>query len=61
VPHYRSNVAHLMGDRAGAIAALKRALELEPDNALYRTNLERLERERISAPGSGSAPTPRTR
>ncbi|HEX5068051.1 MAG TPA: alkaline phosphatase family protein [Myxococcota bacterium] len=61
VPHYRSNVAHLMGDRAGAIAALKRALELEPDNALYRTNLERLERERISAPGSGSAPTPHTR
>jgi predicted AlkP superfamily phosphohydrolase/phosphomutase/Flp pilus assembly protein TadD len=61
VPHYRSNVAHLMGDRAGAIAALRRALELEPDNALYRTNLERLERESVSAPGSGSAPRPRTR
>ena len=45
VSHYRSNVAFLMGDREGAIAALKRALELEPDNPLYRTNLERLENE----------------
>jgi hypothetical protein len=25
-----------------AIAALEKALELEPDNALFRTNLERL-------------------
>ncbi|MEM7048793.1 MAG: alkaline phosphatase family protein [Acidobacteriota bacterium] len=39
---YRSNVAYLMGDRAGAIAALERALELEPDNALFKSNLERL-------------------
>jgi len=46
VHQYRANVAYLMGDRAGAIAALRRALEIEPDNALYRTNLERLERER---------------
>ena len=43
VPHYRSNVAWLMGDRELAIAALKRALELAPDDPLYRTNLERLE------------------
>ena len=43
VPHYRSNVAFLMGDRAGAIAALRRALELEPENPLFRTNLARLE------------------
>ncbi|HYV57413.1 MAG TPA: tetratricopeptide repeat protein, partial [Candidatus Nitrosopolaris sp.] len=42
---YRSNVAYLMGDREGAITALKKALELEPDNALYQTNLRRLERE----------------
>jgi len=48
VAHYRSNVAYLMGDRAGAIAALRRAIELEPENPLYRTNLERLE-----APGTG--------
>ena len=42
VYQYRSNVDYLRGDRAGAIAALERALELEPDNALFRTNLERL-------------------
>jgi predicted AlkP superfamily phosphohydrolase/phosphomutase/Flp pilus assembly protein TadD len=44
VYQYRSNVAFLMGDREGAIAALRKALELEPDNALFRTNLERLEK-----------------
>ncbi len=42
VQQYRSNVAFLQGDREAAIAALERALELEPDNALFRTNLERL-------------------
>ncbi len=40
---YRSNVAFLMGDREAAIAALHRALELEPDNALFQANLQRLE------------------
>ena len=34
-----------MGDRAAAIAALKKAIELEPDNALFRTNLKRLEQQ----------------
>ncbi len=43
VYQYRANVAFLMGDRARAIAALRRALEIEPDNALFRTNLQRLE------------------
>jgi len=42
VHQYRSNVAYLMGHRAAAIAALERALELEPDNALFRENLKRL-------------------
>ena len=42
VHQYRSNVAFLAGDREVAIAALEMALELEPDNALFRTNLERL-------------------
>ncbi len=42
VYQYRSNVAFLRGEREAAIAALERALELEPDNALFRTNLERL-------------------
>lgn len=40
--HYRANVAFLMGDRPAAIAALEQALALEPDNALFRQNLERL-------------------
>ncbi len=39
---YRSNVAYLMGDLEGAVAALERGLELEPDNELFRVNLERL-------------------
>ncbi|MEA2692182.1 MAG: Tetratricopeptide repeat, partial [Acidobacteriota bacterium] len=39
---YRSNVDYLKGDRAGAIRALEKALELEPGNALFRANLERL-------------------
>jgi predicted AlkP superfamily phosphohydrolase/phosphomutase/Flp pilus assembly protein TadD len=45
---YRANVAFLMGDRAGAAAALRKALEIEPDNALFRTNLERLGDETVN-------------
>jgi tetratricopeptide (TPR) repeat protein len=45
VHQYRSNIAFLMGDYEGAAAALRRALEIEPDNALFRTNLERVERQ----------------
>jgi tetratricopeptide (TPR) repeat protein len=45
VYQYRSNVAFLMGDYDGAAAALRRALEIEPDNALFKTNLERVERQ----------------
>jgi predicted AlkP superfamily phosphohydrolase/phosphomutase/Tfp pilus assembly protein PilF len=52
VYQYRSNVAFLMGDKEGAKAALRKALEIEPDNALFQTNLRRLE----EAAGSGSAP-----
>lgn len=47
---YRANVAYLKGDRAGAIAALRHGLTLEPDNQLFRTNLERLEREAAAGP-----------
>lgn len=43
VHQYRSNVAFLMGDRAGARAALERALEIEPENPLFRRNLAHLE------------------
>ncbi len=43
IQQYRSNVAYLQGDVPGAIAALKKGLELEPGNVLFRTNLARLE------------------
>jgi tetratricopeptide (TPR) repeat protein len=48
---YRANVAFLMNDPQQAIAALRRGLEIEPDNALFRTNLERLEK-------AGATPAP---
>ncbi len=44
VHQYRANVAYLMGDKAAAAAALRRALAIEPDNALFRRNLEQLEK-----------------
>ena len=47
VYQYKSNVAYLMGDRAGAIKALARGLELEPDNALFQENLKRLREQEI--------------
>jgi tetratricopeptide (TPR) repeat protein len=50
VAHYRANIAYLQGDRAAAIKALRRAVELEPDNPLFRTNLERLESARTGEP-----------
>lgn len=42
VYQYRANVAWLQGDEKAAVADLEKALELEPDNALYRENLKRL-------------------
>lgn len=39
---YRSNVAYLTGDAALGIAALEKALEFEPDNALFQANLAQL-------------------
>jgi predicted AlkP superfamily phosphohydrolase/phosphomutase/Flp pilus assembly protein TadD len=45
VHQYRSNVAYLAGDLAGAIRALERGLALEPDNALFRANLARLQKQ----------------
>jgi tetratricopeptide (TPR) repeat protein len=41
---YRSNVAYLKGDTPAAVAALKRGLEIEPDNVLFRENLKNLQR-----------------
>ncbi len=48
VYQYRSNVAFLMGDRTAAIAALRKGLEIEPDNVLFKTNIERLEQSNIA-------------
>jgi Tfp pilus assembly protein PilF len=50
IHQYRANVAYLSGDRRGAIRALERAIELDPTNMLYRTNLARL-REAVAAGG----------
>jgi predicted AlkP superfamily phosphohydrolase/phosphomutase/Flp pilus assembly protein TadD len=52
VYQYRSNVAFLMRDVEAAKAALRKALEIEPDNALFKTNLRRLEESggRAAAP-----------
>lgn len=46
VHQYESNVAYLAGDKPRAIAALERALALEPGNALFRHNLEQLRAHR---------------
>jgi tetratricopeptide (TPR) repeat protein len=43
---YRSNVAFLMGDTPGAIAALRKGLEIEPGNLLFKENLKRLEQSK---------------
>jgi len=42
VYQHRSNVAYLMGDTQAAIAALEKALAIEPDNALFQHNLDSL-------------------
>jgi predicted AlkP superfamily phosphohydrolase/phosphomutase/Flp pilus assembly protein TadD len=44
VHQYRSNVAYLKGDTAGAIDALQKGLAIEPDNLLFRENLRNLQR-----------------
>ena len=45
VLQYRANVAYLENDLETAQRALRRALELEPDNALFQSNLARLKQE----------------
>jgi tetratricopeptide (TPR) repeat protein len=43
VYQYRANVAYLKGDKPAAVAALKKGLEIEPDNLLFRENLKNLQ------------------
>ena len=47
---FRANVAYLMNDRKGAIAALEKAIGLEPDNALFRENLRRMQQKSVPQP-----------
>jgi tetratricopeptide (TPR) repeat protein len=61
VQQYRANVAFLMGDRARAIAALEKALEIEPDNALYKSNLARLKDTGTARAAAPAAPPPKRR
>lgn len=46
VHQYRSNVAYMRGDSDAALASLRRALKLEPDNVVLRENLRQLEKAR---------------
>jgi len=46
---HRANVAYLMGDYSAAKRALEQAIVLEPDNQLFRKNLEQLERKATSS------------
>ncbi len=56
VYQYRANVAFLSGDRTAAVKALEHALAIEPDNALYRTNLERLNQAPPKPPATDHKP-----
>jgi tetratricopeptide (TPR) repeat protein len=47
---YRSNVAYLKGDTRAAVAALKKGLEIEPDNVLFRENLKNLQQPKTKTP-----------
>jgi len=51
IHQYRANVAYLSGDKRSAIRALERALELDPGNQLYRTNLARLREAAAASKG----------
>ena len=51
---YRANVAYLMGDFETAREALEKGIELDPENHLFRANLDRLkEKEAAGAPSAG--------
>jgi uncharacterized protein HemY len=54
IHQHRSNVAFIRGDLAGALRAVDRALEIEPNNPLYQHNRQELLRlmERQSPAGS---------
>ena len=47
---YRANVAYLKGDTRAAMAALKKGLEIEPDNVLFRENLKNLQQPKTKTP-----------
>ena len=49
VLQFKANVAYLMGDLDEAQRALEKALEIEPENALFKNNLEQIEAKRAGA------------
>jgi tetratricopeptide (TPR) repeat protein len=49
VYQFQANVAYLMGDLDRARRALEKALEIEPDNALFQNNLEQITAKRAGA------------
>jgi tetratricopeptide (TPR) repeat protein len=61
VHQYRSNVAYLLGDLEVAEEALERALELEPSNELYRSNLREIRRRLNDTVGPERTPGEETR
>ena len=46
VLQFKANVAYLAGDLDAAQKALEKALEIEPDNALFKNNLEQIDARR---------------
>lgn len=54
---YQANIAYLRGDYDSAMIALRKAIQLEPENPLYRANLETL---KLWEKGRGSSPPPGT-
>jgi predicted AlkP superfamily phosphohydrolase/phosphomutase/Tfp pilus assembly protein PilF len=46
VLQFKANVAYLVGDLDEAQKALEKALEIEPDNALFKNNLEQIKAKR---------------
>jgi tetratricopeptide (TPR) repeat protein len=49
VLQFKANVAYLMGDLDEAQRALEKALEIEPDNALFKNNLEQIRAKSVGA------------
>jgi Flp pilus assembly protein TadD len=47
--HLLGHVCALSGDKSAAMSALQKAIDMEPDNEVHRTELERLRGPRVEA------------